>query len=219
MADSDARPSALDAQLLYNACRGGDLAAQSAAYRNLWEQLYRVAHYLVANQRDATDLAQDCAQNALLRIHQRIHECHEPAAFLGWSQRIVSNITIDELRRRKRFTSTDTGTEDDVLEAIASLLDQPEERVLGRLQIDELRQMILQSPISDRSRRVVIGRFFDGVEDDELAQQERELSSETVLASHVQVTRAKNLAKLRGWEPLRQVLLAQVASDRIDDQR
>ncbi len=213
MADSDTRPPALDAQILYNACRGADDAAQAVAYRNLWQHLYRVAHYLVANQRDASDLAQDCAQNALVRIHQRIHECHEPAAFLGWAQRIVSNITIDELRRRKRFTTFEageTGDENSTFAAIASLLDQPEASVLNRLQIDDLRQLIIQAPISDRSRRVVIGRFFDGVEDDELAQHESRISAELVLASHVQVTRAKNLTKLRGWEPLRQALLTQL---------
>ena len=51
-----------------------------------------------------------------------------------------------------------------------------------------------------------MGRFFDQSEDEQLAQVERELSGEAVLSSHVQVTRAKNLAKLRSWQPLREFL-------------
>jgi hypothetical protein len=57
---------------------------------------------------------------------------------------------------------------------------------------------------------VVVGRYFDEQPDEALARTESDLAGQTVLPSHIQVTRAKNLAKLRGdtalLEQLRELL-------------
>jgi hypothetical protein len=65
----------------------------------------------------------------------------------------------------------------------------------------DLRALLLaaieQGPLSERSRRVVIGRYFREQADEALAQAESQQTGQPVLASHIQVTRAKNIAKLR----------------------
>ncbi|MFN8446671.1 MAG: sigma-70 family RNA polymerase sigma factor [Caldilineaceae bacterium] len=205
---SSSAPS--DAATLYQNCRSTDLNVQSAAYRTLWRLLYQGAWNLLYDQIDGADLAEDCAQQALMRIHQRLHECNQPAAFLSWSQRIVANLTIDELRRRKRFSGT-TSTQDEGQNPLENVPVLPE--MVSQLEIEELRTLLQKAPISDRSRRVVVGRFFDQSDDEQLAQVERELSGEAVLSSHVQVTRAKNLAKLRNWQPLREYLRVEEIND------
>jgi DNA-directed RNA polymerase specialized sigma24 family protein len=120
----------------------------------------------------------------------------------------VSNLAIDELRRQKRLTTLpDTDSHESASSALAAQ-PSPDMTVLAELVEEDLRSLIVHAPISERSRRVVIGRFLDDLPDEALAHTESELSQSEILPSHVQVTRAKNLAKLRDWPPLR-ILLSQ----------
>lgn len=172
-------------------------------YQRLWRYLYPTVLYMVRNQPDAADLAQDCAQQALVRVHQRLHECQAPNAFRAWARRIASNLTIDELRLRRRLAPM---PEEEAPESGLPPPDArsaPEASVLASLADAELRSLLAQAPLSDRSRRAVLGRYFDDISDEMLAQAESEIAGNLVLPSHIQVTRAKNLAKLRNWPPLR----------------
>lgn len=204
--NSQDQPSAetySDSQQLYAACLSRDTAVQAGAYRTLWQYLYRIALQIVYDQPAGDALAQDHAQKALLRIHGRIGECNEPAAFRTWARRIVSHIAIDDLRRRKRLLP---------LEAAAVLTGEagaevdthslPEKKALRKLSLAELRQLLSHAPISDRSRRLIIGRYLDDEPDETLAGIESELAGQVVQPSHIQVTRSKNISKLRRWELL-----------------
>lgn len=204
MSDHDAQRTFVDSADLFNACGSADTAVQAAAYRELWTYLYRVAWHMTSRQPDQEALAQDCAQRALVRIHQQRLRCQEPKAFHAWSRRIVSNLVIDELRRRQRLQPL-PDSESKRLPPLSPTAN-PESKTLGRLTAVALRQLLNQAPISDRSRRVVIGRYLDDHDDEQLAQIESELAGEAVLPSHVQVTRSKNIGKLRQWPLLRQFL-------------
>src|SRR5262245_64741307 len=59
--------------------------------------LYNVAYRLAGNDDDAQDLVQE----ALLRVRRRL-ERYEPGSLEGWLARIVTNVFLDEVRRRKR---------------------------------------------------------------------------------------------------------------------
>lgn len=188
-----------DSPTLYAACRQDD----PDAYRALWDYLRRVALKVVHDQPDAEALAQDCAQRALLRIHARLEEVREPAAFRTWSRRIAANLAIDELRKRKRLLPLTEQVDQAISARTAGSTPRPERRVGAALTLDACRDLLNLAPVSDRSRRVVIGRFLDDTPDELLAEVESELSDGGVLPSHIQVTRAKNISKLRDWEPLR----------------
>jgi RNA polymerase sigma factor (sigma-70 family) len=194
----------VDSADLYNACGSSDRAVQAEAYRILWDYLYRIAFYLTARQPDQEALAQDCAQRALIRIHQQRRRCEEPKAFRTWSRRIVSNLTIDELRRRKRLQPLPDPAQEAQLDTEAA--PNPELEIADSLTAVSLRHLLQTSPMSDRSRRVVIGRYLDDLDDNILAQTESELAGEDVHPSHVQVTRSKNISKLRQWPLLRRFL-------------
>ena len=107
---------------LYHACASGDTAVQAEAYQTLWQYLYRVAYNMTYKQPDGPALAQDSAQKALIRVHEQFDQCQEPKAFKGWARRIVSNLVIDELRRRKRFVQTDEDK---------SLADEPDKTAVS----------------------------------------------------------------------------------------
>jgi len=59
--------------------------------------LYNVAYRLAGNDEDAQDLVQE----ALLRVRRGL-ERYEPGSLEGWLARIVTNVFLDEVRRRKR---------------------------------------------------------------------------------------------------------------------
>ena len=105
-----------DSGQLYAACASDDLSTQENAYQQLWPYLHQIAWQILYRQPDAADLAQDCAQKALIRIHNKLADCQEPAAFRTWSRRIVSHLAIDELRRRKRLVQW----EDEKVERISN---------------------------------------------------------------------------------------------------
>jgi RNA polymerase sigma factor (sigma-70 family) len=152
---------------------------------------------LAFDQPDASALAQDFAQLALIRVHGRLAECREPRAFRKWARQIVSHLVIDELRRRKRLLPWDELAAQTLPAAPA-----PEPGALAAAARADLRRLLELAPISDRSRRLIIGRYFDEQPDEALSRVESQLSGEAMRPSHLQVTRAKNLSKLRGWELL-----------------
>lgn len=59
--------------------------------------LYTVAYRLAGNDHDAADLVQE----ALLRVRKGL-ERYEPGSLEGWLARIVTNVFLDDVRRRKR---------------------------------------------------------------------------------------------------------------------
>jgi RNA polymerase sigma-70 factor (ECF subfamily) len=59
--------------------------------------LYTVAYRLAGNDDDAQDLVQE----ALIRVRRGL-ERYQPGSLEGWLARIVTNVFLDEMRRRRR---------------------------------------------------------------------------------------------------------------------
>jgi RNA polymerase sigma-70 factor (ECF subfamily) len=59
--------------------------------------LYNVAYRLAGNDADAQDLVQE----TLLRVRRGL-ETYQPGSLPGWLSRIVTNVFLDEVRRRRR---------------------------------------------------------------------------------------------------------------------
>jgi RNA polymerase sigma factor (sigma-70 family) len=178
-----------DSRALYAACRDDGSPAQIDAYKLLWEQLYRVAYGMLHARPEAEALAADCAQTALVKIHRNLDQCHDPAAFRSWASQIARRAVLDALRQPAQVRRVAL---DDAEHAL-SVPPPPDPNDLRAT----LLHAIEHGPLSDRSRRVVLGRFFAERPDEELAIDESQRGAEAVLPSHIQVTRSKNLAKLR----------------------
>jgi RNA polymerase sigma factor (sigma-70 family) len=183
-----------DSQSLYAACAQEGSAAQTDAFALIWGDLYRVAYRMLHDRPGGDALAADCAQKALIKIHRNLAQCRNPAAFREWATQVLRRVVLDELRRPEHARRAPLPADDDHSAKLAA----PEPAPTG----EELRELLLAAiehgPLSERSRRVVIGRYFQEHTDETLARTESQQAAQPVLPSHIQVTRAKNLAKLRG---------------------
>lgn len=189
---------------LYRACSEAGSLSQVDAFEQLWARLYPRAVAMLRDRPDGAALAADCAQLALIKIHQSLGQCREPERFFAWAAQILRRVVIDELRRPSLRFAAD-------LEAAGEVIapEPPMEHALASAQLRErLERAIATGGLSDRSQRVVRGRYFADRSDEDLAAAERELGGAGVLPSHIQVTRAKNLAKLRADRDLREELRA-----------
>jgi RNA polymerase sigma factor (sigma-70 family) len=176
---------------LYAACAAEGSAAQREAFTTLWGQLYRIAYAMVRAYPDPEALAADCTQIALIKVHRNLAQCASPERFSSWAAQVLRRTVLDEIRRpalRRRAELPEDGAG---LPTIAA----------PSLPEGDLRATLLTAigdgRLSERSQRVVLGRYFADSADEALAHEESARAGKPVLPSHIQVTRAKNLSKLR----------------------
>lgn len=118
----------------------GDREAVVALLRELETPVYRTAYYILSNEHDAMDAAQE----ALLRIYRKIGTFRGDADIRTWAQRIAVNTAIDATRRRKSVLSLNeeqinggspverSGVHTDVREAIRRLPEPQRSIILLR---------------------------------------------------------------------------------------
>ena len=80
--------------------RAGDREAFVQLVEELQDRFFRIA-YRITHDHDA---ALDVAQDAFVKIHDRIERWDGKSTFTSWSFRVVTNMSIDLLRRKKRET-------------------------------------------------------------------------------------------------------------------
>ncbi|MCI0441324.1 MAG: RNA polymerase sigma factor [Chloroflexi bacterium] len=185
-----------DSLALYEACHSPDPQTRDSGYERLWRDLYPIALQMVRDQPQPEALAKDYAQEALLRVYRRSIECREPTSFLAWARSIVRHLVIDDMRRRRKLAPLDES--DDASLPLADDAPTLEIVALENLGHAELRRLISRAPISERSRRVILG-MLDDIPDERLAQAESGQSGRSVRPSHVQVTRSKDIADIRKY--------------------
>lgn len=175
-----------DEQKLIERASRGDPFAFNALMAAHEKRMYAVALRMFGNREDA----QDCLQEAMLRIYRSIGNFKGQSSFATWVYRITMNSCLDELRRKKNKQST----------SLDSLLDQgwapmdegetPEKHAMRTELRRELKRAIRELPEDMRS--AVILRDVQGFSYEEIAQ---------VLNVHVgtvksRISRARE--KLRG---------------------
>ena len=75
----------------------GEVPTWEAVARTHGRFLYNVAYRLTGNDEDAYDLVQE----ALIRVRKGL-ETYQPGSMEAWLSRIVTNVFLDEVRRRRR---------------------------------------------------------------------------------------------------------------------
>ena len=154
----------LDEAALIRAAQGGDRDAFEQLVRAYDQSVLRLAMNLLRSPEDARDVYQE----AFLRVYRNLHNFRFDCSFHTWLYRIVKNLCLDQLRRRKVRKE-----EQPVLAAADGPLDRmdgvPEERVHGdpqrHLFSGQLRNRIktVLEDLTPRERMVFELRHYQGL--------------------------------------------------------
>ncbi len=156
-----------DDRTLVGRATGGDRDAFGALVQRHQDRVFNLAFQVVRNREDALDVAQE----AFAKAFASLSNFKGDASFTTWMHRIVVNLAIDCLRRRRRGDPTEY---DDRLavpedgEHGPAAPDDPE-TTLGRRQVQSLLSRGIAA-LPPAHRAVLILREIEGLSYEEIAQ-------------------------------------------------
>jgi RNA polymerase sigma-70 factor (ECF subfamily) len=142
---------------LIRAAQSGDRDALITLLREIEQHVYRTAYYILNNEQDALDAAQE----ALIRIYTKINSYEEKAQFKTWVQRIVTNICIDKFRRTKPSVSIDEH------EMVFQDKQDVEHEVMSTYVARDIQDAINKLP--EHHRTVIVLRYLQDLSYNEIA--------------------------------------------------
>lgn len=121
--------------------KGGNRGAFSQLIRSNAGRAYRTAYRLLGNVEDAADLCQE----AFLRAYQNIFRFDENKPFYPWLYRILKNLCLNHLKRRKKQPSAldDADSWDNIF---STTLPGPDEQLLRNKEVKQLWRRSFLSP-------------------------------------------------------------------------
>lgn len=128
----------VDDTILIRRAQQGDSAAFEELVRNYDRSVLRLAMHLT----DSTEDAQDIYQETFLRAYRNIGRFRFECSFYTWIYRIVTNLCLDHLRK-KRVRKEDAPVATDASGEEYSILDQvPDARVGSNPEKDLMRRQL-----------------------------------------------------------------------------
>ena len=91
---------------LIQRAQSGDMEAFSSLVERHWTRLVRIARSVVGDSE-----AEDCVQEALMVVWEKLSTLRDCAAFPAWTIRIVARRSLRRARRRSRFVALAAGTD------------------------------------------------------------------------------------------------------------
>ncbi len=183
-----------DEKKLIERAYGGDPSAFNRLMAQHENRMYAVALRMCANREDA----QDCLQEAMLRVYRAIGSFKGQSTFSTWVYRITMNTCLDELRRKKNRQNTSL---DNLVDMGWSPTDGgagPEKQALMREMREKMHGAIRELP--DDMRAAVVLRDIQGFSYDEIAQM-LEINVGTI-KSRISRGREKLREKLKEYSEL-----------------
>jgi len=153
-----------DEASLIRAAQRGDAEAFEALVRAYDQNVLRIAFNLLRSPEDARDIYQE----AFLRVYKNLHTFRFDCSFHTWLYRIVTNICLDHLRKRKvrREESTVVDTPEGRLDRIDHYAQESPggdpERHAWNQQLHEKIDTALED-LSPRERMVFELRHYQGM--------------------------------------------------------
>jgi RNA polymerase sigma-70 factor (ECF subfamily) len=166
LADPEAEAEArYDHELIRRAQRGEEDAFAELVRRHEG-RAWRVARNLVGNAEDARDVAQE----AFLRVFRSLDRFDFQHEFTTWLYRIVTNLGIDHLRRRRKLVSTAGVADDEEYELDLPDVEgeRPEDRLDAAETAAEVRECI--DALAPHFRVVMALRELEGLSCAEIAR-------------------------------------------------
>jgi RNA polymerase sigma-70 factor (ECF subfamily) len=155
---------ARDEAALIRAAQGGDQDAFERLVRTYDQGVLRLASNLLRSPEDARDVYQE----AFLRVYKNLHSFRFDCSFHTWLYRIVTNLCLDHLRRRKvrREEPTVAETSDGPVDRLYSVPEERAEsdpqRSLFSKELNDRIQSVLGG-LTPRERMVFELRHYQGL--------------------------------------------------------
>jgi RNA polymerase sigma-70 factor, ECF subfamily len=154
----------MDEPELIRAAQKGDQRAFEQLVRLHDQNVLRLATNLLRSPEEANDIYQE----AFLRVYKNLHTFRFDCSFHTWLYRIVSNLCLDALRKRRvrREESTVVETSEGVLDRMDTIeeprADSDPERSLESKQVREKIEEVLGG-LTPRERAVFEMRHYQGM--------------------------------------------------------
>jgi len=169
--DGDARQAAAavrlaEEQTLVRKAQSGDRLAFEDLVRRYDRDVLRLALNLVHRPEDARDIYQE----SFLRVYRNLHRFRFECSFYTWLYRIVTNVSLDHLRRRTSRREEqapvaedgDSGRRDFFdRQPVQSASANPEKKLLGQELGKQIREAMKR--LSPRERMVFEMKHFQGL--------------------------------------------------------
>jgi RNA polymerase sigma-70 factor (ECF subfamily) len=151
---------------LIRRAQSGEESAFEALVRAHQQRAYRIARNMVPGDEDARDLVQD----AFLRVFKSLERFDFQYSFATWMHRIVTNLAIDHLRKRRLLGTTSASGDDE--EADVELPDlaqpQPSRRLEAKETSERVRECI--GALAPHFQAVLTLRELEGLACTEIAK-------------------------------------------------
>ncbi len=149
---------------LIRAAQAGSEAAFEALVRRHENRALRVARNLVSNPEDARDLAQE----AFIRVFKSLERFDFRHEFTTWLYRIVTNLAIDTLRKRRPQVSTAAPEDEEGEWELAVDGELPSEGLEREETVSQVRACI--DRLAPHFRTVMVLRELEGLPCTEIAR-------------------------------------------------
>ena len=155
-------------EALVQGARNGDMAAFEELVARHRDKIYARAFSMMRNEEEALDLSQE----AWVKSWQRLKQFQGDSSFGTWITRIVINLCLDQLRKRKRQRTESIEEMDEESGGVERQMPVVVTNPTERLERGELRQRIDKAlaQLSHEHRTVLVLHEFDEMEYKEIAR-------------------------------------------------
>ncbi|MHB1394849.1 MAG: sigma-70 family RNA polymerase sigma factor [Clostridia bacterium] len=179
-------------KLLVKKSQSGDFESFELLISSYDKRAYNIAYRVMGNEEDGKDMAQE----ALLRVFRSIKDFKGQSSFSTWLYRIVTNVCLDELRRRKneKYVSMDSTIQTDSGELHMELCSDKEtpETVYERVEQRELIKRAINE-LNEEYKSAIVLRDIQGFSYEEISNM-LDCSLGTVKS---RINRARNMLRER----------------------
>ena len=146
----------------------GDIIGLKTLVKAYQVQAVRAAYFITRDKA----LAEEIAQDAFLRVYERIEQFDEERLFPPWFFRIVTNLAIKAAKKEARTLSLDNSTrepEETILELIPDTLLEPEDKIAMQQLQEEVWQAL--SRLTPKQRSVIVMRYYLDMSEAEMSDK------------------------------------------------
>jgi len=161
--------TSVDETVLVNAAKAGDLVAFEELVARHRDKLYARAFSMVRSQEEAVDLTQE----AWIKIWQRLGQFHGGSGFATWATRVLINVCLDFLRKKKRLAEDSVEQMNEESGGVERLLPPLDVNPTERLEQAELRERLdeAMAKLTDEHRAVLVLHAYEGLGYKEIARR------------------------------------------------